>query len=250
MGDTMTVVELPRSFVSTGVDGALTSWWDADADCTVAIARPSDNDTLWQEYLAGAERSYRRHGIEAAIDVDAIRRSDDTTLFWTMLDRAGTVVGGIRAIGPLTSPDETHAVLEWADHPSLPSVRKMISDRLPFGVVEMKSAWVTDDPGRSRGLTASLARTGCHVLAILGIQFGMATAAQHVLARWRSSGGVVAPIRSTAYPDERFRTKMMWWDSRTVTTLAAPSQTAKIITEVAAIRHRLHNASRHAPVGG
>ena len=52
----MSVIELPRAFDPTGVDGALMSWWDADAECTVAIARPSDNDALWQEYLDGAER--------------------------------------------------------------------------------------------------------------------------------------------------------------------------------------------------
>ena len=246
----MSVIDLPRAFDPTGVDGALLSWWDSDTECTVAVCRPADNDALWQEYLAGAEQSYRKHGIEGAIDVDEIRRSGDTTLFWTMLDRTGSVVGGIRAIGPLTSPDETHAVVEWADHPSLPTVRKMISDRIPFGVVEMKSAWVTDAPDRSRALTASLARTGCQVLAVLGVQFALATGAQHVLARWRSSGGVVAPIRSVSYPDERFRTKLMWWDRLTVANLAAPTQTAKIIDEMAAIRNRLHNASRHAPVGG
>jgi hypothetical protein len=42
----------------------------------------------------------------------------------------------------------------------------------------------------------------------------------------------------------------MWWDRLTVANLAAPTQTAKIIAEMAAIRNRLHNASRHAPVGG
>jgi hypothetical protein len=246
----MTVVELPRAFADAEVPGALMSWWDSDAACTIAIARPPANDTLWREYLAGAERSYRRHGIEAAIDIDAIRRAGDTTLFWTMLDGAGTVIGGIRAIGPLTSPEQTHAVVEWADHPSLPLVRKMISDRLPFGVVEMKSAWVTDDADRSRSLTASLARTGCHVLAVTGVQFCMATGAQHVLTRWRSSGGVVAPIRSTRYPDERFSTKLIWWNRQTVANHASSSQTAKIIAEMAAIRNRLEDASRHAPIGG
>ncbi len=250
MGDTMTVAELPRTFISTGVDGALMSWWDADAECTVAIASPSDTDALWQEYLDGAERSYRTHGIGAAIDVDAIRRSGDTTLFWTMLDTTGTVVAGIRAVGPLTSPEETHAVVEWAGQPSLPSVRKMIADRLPFGVVEMKSAWVTDQHNRNRRLSTTLARAGCQVLAVLGVQFCMATCAHHVLARWQSSGGVVAPIRSTPYPDERFRTKLMWWDRRTVARLAAPSQTAKIIAEMADISQCLQNSSRHAPAGG
>jgi hypothetical protein len=250
MGDPMTVVELPRNVASTDVDGALVSWWDADAECTVAIARPSDNDALWQEYLHGAERSYRAHGIGNAIDVDAIHRSADTTLFWTMLDPTGTVAGGIRAVGPLTSPLESHAVVEWAGQPGLPAVSKMIADRIPFGVVEMKSAWVTDDPNRNRGLTTTLARAGCQVLALLGVQFCMATCAHHVLARWRSSGGVVAPIRSTPYPDARFRTKLMWWDRRTVASLAAPSQTAKIIAEMADISQSLHNSSRHAPAGG
>ncbi len=249
MGGSLTVIELPRADDPTASDGTVMSWWDADAECTIAIARPADDAALWREYLAGAERSYRRHGIGAAIDVDAIRSSGDTTLFWTMLDATGTVIGGIRAIGPLISPAESHAVAEWAGQPGLPLVHKMIADRLPFGVVEMKSAWVTDDPGRNRGLTASLARAGCHVLAVFGVQFCMATCAHHVLARWRSSGGVVAPIPSTPYPDERFHTKLMWWDRLTVTNLAAPSQTARLVSEMANISQRLHNPSRHATVG-
>lgn len=44
MGDEMTVIELPRPFARTDVDGALMSWSDSGAECTVAIARPTDND--------------------------------------------------------------------------------------------------------------------------------------------------------------------------------------------------------------
>src|SRR6187455_594344 len=157
----MNVVELPRTFASAGVASASMSSWDPDAECTVKIARPSDDDELWREYLAGAERSYRKHGVGAAIDVEAIREAGDTTVFWTMLDTTGTVLGGVRAVGPLASPDDSHAVVEWAGQPGLPQVRKMIADRLPFGVVEMKTAWVTDDRGRNKQLTTSLARTGC-----------------------------------------------------------------------------------------
>ncbi len=60
----------------------------------------------------------------------------------------------------------------------------------------------------------------------------------------------MAPIRSTPYPDERFRTKMMWWDRLTVTSLAAPDQTAKIIAEMSDIGQRLHKSSRRAPLRG
>lgn len=240
----MTVLELARPLTTAAVDDALISWWDPEAECTVAVARPSDAGELWQEYLAGAQRSYRKHGVEAAIDIDEIRRSNDTTVFWTMLDTEGTVVGGIRAIGPLRSADESHAVVEWAGQPALPQVRKMITDRLPFGVVEMKSAWVTDDPGRNRNLVASLARTGCQVLAVLDVQFCMATAAPHVLRSWRSSGGLVAPIPSTPYPDERFRTRMVWWDRLTVAASAAGGQSAKIVAEMEEIHRRLDTTER------
>ena len=60
----------------------------------------------------------------------------------------------------------------------------------------------------------------------------MATAAAHVLNRWRSSGGVVtAGIPAAPYPDERYQTKMMWWDRRDFVNHAEPEQVVKIIKE-------------------
>jgi hypothetical protein len=241
----MTVVELVRG---SDVDCEPMSWWDPDAECTVTIARPSDDDALWREYLAGAQRSYLSNGVSGAVDAEAICDSGDTTLFWSMTDTAGAVVAGIRAVGPLTCPDDSHAVVEWAGQPGLPMVEKMITDRLPFGVVEMKTAWVTSERNRNRKLTATLARTGCQVLAALGVQFCMATCAGLALERWRSSGGVVAPIPSTPYPDERFRTSLMWWDRLTVAHCAAANQTAKIAAEMEFIRRRRHTTNRHAPM--
>jgi hypothetical protein len=245
----MAVIELARAQAAPDLDTPSMSWWDADAECTVTIARPSDDEALWEAYLAGAQRSYRRQGIAAAVDVEAIRGAADTTLFWTMVDTKERVVGGIRAVGPLTTADEAHAVVEWAGQPGLPLVRKMIADRLPFGVVEMKTAWVTDDRDRNRKLTATLARTGCHVLAALGVQFCFATCAAVAMQRWRSSGGVVAPVEATPYPDERFRTTMMWWDRRTVASCAAATQTAKIAAEMEHIRRRRNTTNRLVPVG-
>jgi hypothetical protein len=244
----LTVVELPHDFASTGIDGVLMSWWDPEAECTLVIAKPSDDSDLWQEYLAGAERTYRRRGVGAAFDGEAIRRSSATTAFWALLDSTGQVVGGVRAIGPLTSPDDSHAIVEWANQPELPLVRKMIADRLPFGVVEMKTAWITDDPDRNRNLAALLARGGCHVLAVLGVQFCMGTCADFALQRWRSSGGVVASIRPAPYPDERYRTKVIWWDRVTLASHAAPNQIAKIYSEMDAISLRLHSEADRALV--
>jgi hypothetical protein len=208
------------------------SWWDSDAECTMVLSRPGADRALWDEYLRGAAESYRRHGVERAIDVGAIRDGTDTAMFWAAVDSSGRVIGGLRAKGPLVSPDDSHATTEWAGQPGLPAVRKMIADRIPFGVIEMKSAWTTDDRERAKRLSHSLARTMFHAMALLDAQFSMATSAPHSLEQWRTSGGVVAAIPATPYPDERYRTKMMWWDRRTFAKHAAAEQIPKILQEM------------------
>ncbi|MGE0220529.1 hypothetical protein, partial [Mycolicibacterium sp.] len=157
------------------------SWWDDDAECTLVMSQPDLDPGLWDEYLRGAERSYRKHGVECALEMDTIRDGHDPALFWAALDGEGRVIGGVRAKGPLTCPEDSHAVVEWEGQPGLTAVRKMISDRVPFGILEMKSAFVTDDADRSKGVTRVLARTAFQAMAAMDLQFCMATSAAHVL---------------------------------------------------------------------
>lgn len=207
-------------------------WWDAESECTLVLAQPATEPELWQEYVDGAVHSYQKYGVDVALDLDQLRSGHDTILFFAAIDAKGRVLAGVRAKGPLTSADDSHAVVEWAGQPSLPAVRKMIDDRVPFGVLEMKTAWVTDARERNRSLTRVLARAGSHAMAVMDIQFCMATAGAHVLGRWRSSGGVVAEhITPTPYPDERYETQMMWWDRRTFTKFAEPEQVSKMLAE-------------------
>ena len=72
-------------------------------------------------------------------------------MYFAVIDDAGQMVAGVRGIGPLQSADDSHAVVEWAGQPGQQAVRDMINDRVPFGVVEMKSAWVIDE-ARSESL--------------------------------------------------------------------------------------------------
>jgi hypothetical protein len=207
------------------------SWRDPDIDCTLVVSQPSADPDLWAEYSIGAHRSYRKHGVECALDVDALRTGADTIMFLAVIDDAGRMVAGARAKGPLRSADESHAVVEWAGQPGQQDVRKMITDRVPFGIAEMKSAWVTDELDRNRRLATVLARSPFHVMALLDIQFCMATAAAYALNQWRSSGGVVAGIPATPYPDERYQTKMMCWNRSDFVNYAEPAQVAKILME-------------------
>jgi hypothetical protein len=104
----------------------------------------------------------------------------------------------------------------------------------------MKSGWVSDDPDRSRSVIDAVARSGLLMLVIFDVQLCMATAATSVLNRWRSSGGVVAAIPATPYPDERYRTKMLWWNRRDFFNYAQPDQVAKILAETKLVLHELY----------
>ncbi len=216
------------------------SCWDPDSESTIVFAQPAIERDLWKDYVRGACHSYRKHGVERALDMDALHRGHDTILFAACLNDAGRVVGGLRAKGPYQSADECHAVLEWSGQPGLSAVRKMVTDRLPFGVVELKTAWVTDDPERNRQLTSAISRTPLHIMNLLDIQFTVATAASYVLKRWLSSGGVLAArIPATPYPDHRYQTKLAWWDRRTFANHADPKQLSTFFAEQKRLASRL-----------
>jgi hypothetical protein len=223
------------------------SWFDSDTECTMVVSTPAADPALWAEFVDGAARSYFKHGIEHALDIDSLADEANTQLFHAVVNDAGVMMGGIRSKGPLETPEDSHAIVEWAGRPGLRTVRKMIGDRLPFGVVEMKTAWMSDDPCRSRALAGTLARSPFATMALLDAQFVVATAGSHVLNRWRSSGGVVATkIPAAPYPDDRYRTKMMWWDRSTFTNDAAPEQLSKIFDDMAIVARQLDHVGARA----
>jgi hypothetical protein len=221
------------------------SWPDPDVEGTLIVSQPSADPELWDEYAAGAVRSYRKRGVESALDVEALRSGDDTIMFFAAVDDAGKVVAGVRAKA-LRSADDSHAVDEWAGQPGERAVRGMIADRVPYGVLEMKAGWATDDAGRNPFLTSALARSGFYMMVILDFQFCMCTAATAVLNSWLSSGSVVAPIQATPYPTEHYRTKLLWWNRRDFFNYAKPRQIAKIVNETSQL---LHEQYRRGQIG-
>jgi hypothetical protein len=243
----MTVPQMSVKLPSPNLVEQGISWIDSDTGCTLVVSTPSADPALWAEFVDGAVRSYQTHGIERALELDSLMNPVNTHLFHALVNEDGVVTGGIRAKGPLDSVEESHAIVEWTDQPGLPTVRKMLTDRLPFGVVEMKTAWMSDDAGRSRTLSNTLARTPFTTMALLNAQFVVATAGSHVLSRWRTSGGVVAAkIPATPYPDDRYRTKMMWWDRSSFTNHADPEQVSKIFNEMAILARQLDHVGAQA----
>ncbi len=190
----------------------------------LVLSYPATDDYLWDEYLSGAWESYRRHGAQAALDVPAMRDGVSTSLFYALVDGDGVVVGGVRAQGPYVCASQSHAMVEWTGNRALDAVRETIAARIPEGVVEMKSAWVSPGSRYAGKLSAALARVALPTMERLQSRFVLATAADHVLSRWESSGGRVdVRIPAAAYPDARYRTRMMWWDRRSLRADADPA---------------------------
>ena len=188
------------------------------SDCTLLVATPATEPQLWDAYLRGAERCYRKFGVESALELDEIRDGLSTSLFLVAVSAEGEVVGGVRAQGPYRMADEAHAPREWDGFPGQAELREMIADRISEGVVEMKAAWISDDHQDRKAIALALTRNPLDAVRTeLGARYVIATAGtDHIIKLWCSAGGVVAEHIPTApYPSDRYRATPIWWDLAT-----------------------------------
>ncbi len=199
------------------------SYRDLKSGCQFVYATPTDQPALWHEFLQGALESYARHGVQSVLEYDKVRDGASTRMFIAAVDPAGRVVGGMRAQGTYTSPAQAHAISEWAGQPGEALLWGDIEDRLPFGVVEMKSGWVSETLSTRAELSAALARVVLHSMRLLDAQYALCTVAQHAVRRWETTGARVSSmIPAVPYPDDRYQTVPMWWDLQTAESLTEP----------------------------
>jgi hypothetical protein len=213
----------------------------------VAVAVPDGDPVLWRRYLDGARAVYGAHGVGAALDHDAVVDGADTTVFFAIVDDGDVCRGGLRVQGPYGRVDETHALRELDGSPGRGDLVRAVGSRLDDGIVETKTAWVdpaVDDPAAAADL---LARMALPILVVTGARHLMATSADHSLRRWTSSGGRIdESVPSTPYPDERYRTRLMWWDRETLDRTAAPDVVAAMRREVDLMAERVGMAAAAA----
>lgn len=185
----------------------------AGAPLTVVMATPAAEPELWRRYLRGARDAYRRHGCAVALDYRAVRSGERTVLFAVVCDPAGEIIGGLRIQDRLATAAASHAVEEWAGQSGQLALVNAIEERLDGGISEVKTAWA-DERSPFAGLVGPrLARLALPIMLLCDTRYIMATAAEHVLARWASGGGRVdVSVPPTPYPDERYVTRLMWID--------------------------------------
>jgi hypothetical protein len=186
---------------------------ERDQGYTVVAADPRAQRKLWREYLFGAESAYDRHGCAAALELDAVISGEGTALFYAVLDDDNQVVGGLRVQHRFDAAAQSHAREEWAGQPGQVDLVNAIESRLAGGVVEVKTAWVDERSPLAADVAGQLSRLGLVIMEMSGVDHMMATAADHVLRRWESGGGRVdESVSATPFPDDRYRTRLMWWE--------------------------------------
>lgn len=189
---------------------------------SLVVATPSAAPELWSRYVDGAWSSYSRHGVTRALDIEEVASGATTTLFYAVLDENGDMLGGVRAQGPYTFIEQSHVLVEWADSPGLDIVAEQLRTRLPYGIVEMKSAWVGAE-APAKVVSGLLSQTALPTIELTGSRFLFASAADHVLRQWEISGGRIdTTVPAAAYPSDKYRTRLMWWDRETLGREARP----------------------------
>ncbi|WP_233531115.1 hypothetical protein [Antrihabitans sp. YC2-6] len=214
-----------------GID-AHPGFFDRRSQCRVRLCTPRRDPEMWRQYLDGALHSYQAYGVVSALEYDRIEDGASTTLFFVVEDSQGAIVGGVRCQGPYTFADEAHAVEEWEGCVGQDAVRQLVADRLDDGVVELKTGWVAPDAKNKSAISDVISRCILHATAIWNVKYAVGTGADHVLPLWRKSGGLpVEEIPAAAYPTDRYRTKLVWWDRETFADVADHGQVLTTLSE-------------------
>ena len=155
---------------------------------------------------------------------EANRSGGPTSLFWVAFD-GDEMVAGMRCCGPLQSSAEASVLSEFATHPKVGRLSELIDQRLPFGVMEIKAVWVQLGRTDHRALSEALTRCYVHAMDWFGARFAVCSASTHALGRWRSSGGrPLEWLTPHPYPDERYRSVILWWDRAQLSDLSDRDQ--------------------------
>ncbi|MXP20279.1 hypothetical protein GIY30_02755 [Gordonia sp. HNM0687] len=203
---------------------------------TLVTATPRAERRLWERYLRGAAQAYTRHGCAAALDYDLVADGASTARFFAVLGEDRKVVGGLRVQHRFEHAGQSHALEEWSGQRGQVPLVDAIEARLDEGVVEVKTAWVDERSPIARDVAGQLSRLGLPIMELAGVGHMMATAADHVLKRWESGGGRVdGSIPPTPFPDDRYRTQLMWWDRARLTEFTTPETWARMRAEADAL---------------
>lgn len=205
--------------------GESRSFVDTRSGCVFYLTTPRARPDLWAGYLAGALAAYQHYQVQQALDYEQTRSGDTTTLFFAAVDPGGRVVAGIRVQGPYSDVDDVVSARPWWGRPAGVGLRRVLAQRILIGMTEVRGMWIDRTCEQRRLLGPAIARCMAHAPLVCDVPFSFGTVASFTIARARSAGAaVLGDLPATAYPDQRYRTVPLLWDTSRYAVMADSDQ--------------------------
>ena len=229
----MTAIQPTQTHQMTTATNELYAFRDKTSGMWLRFYTPSRRYDMWREYTDGARRTYSKYRVENALTLPEADPTSQAPVFSVMTDDTGRVWAGWYANGPLQAVADAYAPREFASEPvSASLIAGWIDGALPEGVIELKGAWVDPSSELKAALADLTSRAFVHAMHLLGARYAYCTAAEHAAPRWFNSGAREMPgIVPAAYPDERYRTTVLWWDAQTALDLSTSEQRSLFLEE-------------------
>lgn len=191
LSSTPPVLLRKTSEVKLPVPGA--AYWSDDEQVFVSAYQPADERSHWDVYVEGLQQCYSEFGAGHIVERVGLDRQD-CRLFFLVRDVGGSVLGGIRAVGPVTKAErvgDIPALAELSASPTTSILRAALHRVLDRGVVEVKGAWSA--PGVT-GLGDLFARLFWHCGWWLSADHVLVTSGvEQSIGKWTAFGGRAIP---------------------------------------------------------
>jgi hypothetical protein len=217
------------------------SFDDVTTGLKVRCSTPTASPLLWRDYLDAAHQRYALHGVESALpSVTGESRSNE--IFWSIFDSTRTIAG----LRVLVVSDSTKALTQeiLKAHPHSERLKLLIRRRCSEGILEGATAFVSESHRKFAGISDILARCIVHSLILLQARYLIGSAAEHSLPLWKRTGATVMDdIGAFPYPDDRYRSVVIWWDVQTFASLCNSEQLKHVFLESGLLLKQLESAS-------
>ena len=120
-----------------------TAFWAEREQMMVSVHDPATDQRAWQQYVSGLRHCYTRLGVEHIV-TDEILNGQLCRAVWLIRDRAGTVLGGCRSVGPVydaASIELFPAIHDIGPEPNRAVLRSYVAEKAADGVIELKGGW-------------------------------------------------------------------------------------------------------------
>ena len=176
-----------------------------NSDIRLFIFYPADYPYLWEKYLEGLQREYRRLGVSHILDMEMLE-NPESAVMGVLVIIEGEIVSGMRFQGPVRKAEEAFIYNEMAGG-NQKLLRQYLEDWIPEKVIEAKGLWLETRHSARKRILQSISRSIVYGAALLGARYVTSASAASMTKVYVEIGRrELEEIGSVTYPNDDFIT--------------------------------------------